>query len=268
MNKHLLTCISLLVAISVTAQSKKTGFDAGGSYSMAIPFRDMASNINLTHSLSGQFNKRFTHFQQAWVGVQVGVGQYASKTVPQTYYFLNTTTQTNARFSSNVLNLHASAGLELTNSGNVIPYVTAKAGLSNFYSSLYIEDPNDQDGCRPLENKNLINDAAFSYGGGVGLRINADKIFREKSRAWWIDISANYLGGGPISYINTKHLHDHDNSNPASTGKGVKQDLNVTFINIQSNQTHEHKIAEVYTTRINQLDFRVGVVYRFVTRRN
>jgi hypothetical protein len=261
MNKHLLTGILVAISVSVIAQSKK-GLELGGSYSMAVPLKDMASNINLTHSLSGQFNKRFTHFQQAWVGLQIGVGQYASKTIPQTYYFLNSTTRTKARFSSNVLNLHAATGLELTNRGNVIPYITAKAGLSNFYSSLYIEDPNDLDGCKPLENKNLINDATFSYGGGFGVRINADKIFKENNRNWWIDLSANYLGGGPISYINTKHLQNHDNTTPPSTGKGVKKDLNVTFINIQSSETHEHKIAEVYTTRINQLDVRIGIVYR------
>jgi Outer membrane protein beta-barrel domain len=263
MNKHLLVLASLVIAVSANAQSKKS-FDIGGAYSLAIPLHEMGENINLTHSISGQINKRFTNFQQAWIGVQAGLGLYASKSVPQTYYFSNTVTNTRARFSSNVLNLHVASGLELANQGNVIPYITAKAGLSNFYSSLYIEDPNDIDGCRPLENKSLINDIAFSYGGGVGLRINADKLFKEKNGNWWIDFSANYLSGGPIDYINTKHLQNHDAgaTTPPTEGKGVKQDLNVKFINIQSNEIHEHKVAEVYTTRINQLDLKLGVIYR------
>jgi Outer membrane protein beta-barrel domain len=263
MNKHLLAIASVLLAASATAQSKKL-FDVGGVYSMAVPLRDMGENINLTHSISGQINKRFNNFQQAWVGVQAGLGVYASKSVPQTYYFSNTVTRTTARFSSNVLNLHVTSGLDLVNQGNVVPYVAAKAGLSNFYSKLYIEDPNDIDGCRPLENKSLINDIAFSYGGGVGLRINADKLFKEKSGNWWIDFSANYLSGGPIDYINTKHLQHPDAgaTPPPAEGKGVKQDLTVKFINIQSNEIHEHKVAEVYTTRINQLDFRLGIIYK------
>ncbi|MDX1938263.1 MAG: hypothetical protein SFU21_14170 [Flavihumibacter sp.] len=234
--------------------------EIGGAYSMAAPLGSLNKNINLVHSLNGQFNYRPAKLNGTWVGLQMGVGLYASKRVPQTYVFTNgATTNTHARFTSSTLNTHVVAGHEFFKNKTVQPYITAKTGFTSFYSSIVIEDPEDTDGCKPLDSDNLLRDISFSYGAGAGLRVDVSEWMAEPRGAWWLDISVNYTGGTPLDYINTKKLLDHDHNSTPADGKA----LNMKFINVQTGDIHEHKVAEVYTTRIDLLDIKVGLYYRF-----
>jgi hypothetical protein len=69
-----------------------------------------------------------------------------------------------------------------------------------------------------------------------------------------IDISANTIHGGTLSYINTKHLMDPQNM--SNTGS---KPLEVKFINVTTQSIHEHTVAQEYTTPLRMLEFRAGV---------
>lgn len=249
MKRFLLLSFLLLFTISLFAQ-----FEITGGYSMSIPRGKMNDYINLTHSISLRGIYRIPVNTKVWVGADLSVGTYAQKTEQQTYEFTDgTTTTTNVRFSSNAFNGHAVMGYDLLNDGKIIPYITAKAGFSNYYSSIYIENPNDADGCHPLQNKNVFGDATFSYGAGAGVRLDGKQLFKSRSDNWAIDFSVNYLTGGTLDYLNVRHIQDN-------TGSG--KDFMVKFVNVTTQQIHEHKVSEVYTSKLNQLDLRVGFVYR------
>lgn len=250
MKRLLLLSSLLLFSIAVFAQ-----FDITGGYSMALPQGKMNDYINLTHSGFVRGIYRLPGNKSLWIGADLSLGSYAQKTERQTYQFTNgATTETNVRFSSNVFNGHAVVGYDLIKQGSIIPYITAKAGLSNFYTSIYIEDPHDADGCKPLDNKNVYGDVTFSGGAGAGVRLDGKGIFKSHSNNWAIDLSVNYLKGGTLDYLNVRHLQD----NSTSSGK----EFSVKFVNVTTNEIHEHKVAEVYTSKLSQVDIRIGFVFK------
>ncbi|TMI84801.1 MAG: hypothetical protein E6H10_05120 [Bacteroidetes bacterium] len=243
------------ITISSSAQ-----FETNFSYSMAIPLREMGDNINLTHSAVADIRY---HFKKStnwlWIGTEYGIGVYAVKNQKQLYTFSNgSTTEAKVNFTSNVFNAHAIVGADLMPGKPITPYVVAKGGLSNFFTSVYIADPNDPDGCKPLENRNVFKDLTWSAATGAGLKIAMNKIFKKSnSDHWWLDFSANYLFGGTLSYLNVKHLQEFDDhTNPDSKG------YNVSFVNLQTNQVHQHQVAEIFTSKVNQLDLKLGLLVR------
>ena len=60
-----------------------------------------------------------------------------------------------------------------------------------------------------------------------------------------------------MDYINTKKLVDANNPPTGTDGKP----LNVRFINATTQQIHEHQVAEVYTTPLRMLEFKVSAVF-------
>ncbi|MCU7552360.1 hypothetical protein OCK74_24790 [Chitinophagaceae bacterium LB-8] len=233
----------------------------GYSYSMAIPVGRLAENINLTHSAVFDVLYKFHSAPKLRTGVQFGWGTYAHKKEDQHYVFRDgSTTDVKVNFSSNVFNGHLVAAYDLLSKGGLIPYVTVKTGVSKFYTKIYIPDPNESGNCRPLENKNVFKDATWSAGGGAGARMNANSIFKKsKSNRLWFDFSVNYLTGGNVEYLNVKHLeHEHTDG----TGQNAK-DFNVRFVNVTTNELHEHHVSKVLNSRINQIDMKVGAVLSF-----
>ena len=243
------------IFLGCLAFSSKAQLQAGFNYSMAIPLKEMNHNINLTHSLVMDARYQFKGAaKNFWVGSQLGAGIYAMNTEKETYQFGNgETTEANVRFTSQVFNAHLVAGADLLSNTAFIPYVTAKGGVSNFYTRIYIPDPSDEGSCKPLENKNVYKDATWSAGLGGGVKIAGDKIVKHlHSKDVWFDLSVNYLTGGSVSYLNAKHVMD-DNTNP-----DVKT-YNLTFVHVTTNEIHQHKVAEIFTSRINQLDIKLGL---------
>ncbi|HET9823834.1 MAG TPA: hypothetical protein VFP87_00795 [Chitinophagaceae bacterium] len=246
----------LIICVGIDASAQ---FETGISYSMAIPLREMGKNINLTHSGVADLRYHFKHAQNFWVGAEFAIGVYAIKSQEQQYQFSNgDITDAKVNFTSNVFNAHVTAGADLLRDKAIIPYVSVKGGLSNFYTKVFIPDPGDNGSCKPLENKNVYKDNMFSAGFSAGAKIRGSKIFRKSQwDNWWIDLSATDLVGGTISYLNVKHLMPfNENTNYDSKG------YNVTFVNLTTNEVHQHQVAQVYTSPINQLDLKLGVFFR------
>jgi len=231
------------------------------SYSLGIPKQDMGKNIQPAHSLQvGVLYQLPGALKRLSAGFEVGIGMYANKRIDQTFQFdNNTSTVLPVDYSSNVFNANIQARFNLLCDKNfIIPYINAKGGLYNFYSSVYIGDPEDDGGCHALEQENIINDKTMYWSAGGGLQIDPAIISKNKhSGRVIIDISANTIRGGTLNYINTKHLLDAQYiSDP--DGKP----LNVEFINVSTQSIHEHTVAQVYTSPLRMLEFRAGITVK------
>jgi len=229
------------------------------AYSAAAPGKNMAENIKVTHSLhvGAQYFMR-GKLDRLAIGIEFAPGLYASTKKLQTFNFgNNSSTKTMVTYNSNVLQSSIIGKVFLSRKKNILPYLNTKAGLASFYSNIYVADPQDPDGCRALQQKNLIKDQTFMAGYGGGLQLDW-AIFnkKEKKRQGWIDFSVTTIRGGKIDYINTKKLIDPNNP-PTSDGKP----LNVTFVNASTQQIHEHQVAEVFNSPLRMLEFKLNIIY-------
>lgn len=242
------------LSLSVYSQNWKLAT----SYSLAIPQHDMKKNIPPAHSLqAGVLYRLPGPLKQLSVGIELGIGVYANKRIEQTFQFDNNTTSVvPVNYSSNVFNANLQARLNLLSDKNyIIPYFNAKGGLYNFFSNIYIEDPENADGCHALQQENIINDKTMYWSAGGGIQINTCAFAKRKFRRnVSLDISANTIRGGTIDYINTKRLLDAQAVN--TTGG---KPLNVRFINASTQEIHEHSVAQVYTSPLRMLEFRAGI---------
>jgi hypothetical protein len=253
MKRALLLVVPVIAGLSAFAQ-----LETGISYDLAIPQKELADNINLTHSVFIDVFYRFRKVPQLRTGIQFGGGTYANKKENQHYVFRDgSSTDVEVSFSSNIVNGHITAAYELLTNTAIIPYVTAKGGYSKFYTKIYIPDPDDAGSCRPLENRNVFKDATWSAGWGAGARMKINRIFRKSScDRIWVDLSADYLTGGKVDYLNVKNLQHHEDEDPNA------KDYNVRFVNISSRELHEHHVSKVFSSRINQLHMKLGIVLR------
>lgn len=246
----------LLSSLFFSASSQQWKFITG--YSLGIPRADMGKNIQPVHSLQNGVLYQFPgKLKSLSVGAEFGIGIYAHERIDQTFQFdANTTAVVPVDYSSNAFNANIQARFDLLSAENfIIPYINAKGGLYNFYSSIFIGDPEDSDGCEALEQENIINDKTMYWSAGGGLQINPS-IFSKNKRATkvMIDISANTIRGGTMDYINTKDLMDAQSMNDPD-GKP----LEVEFINVNTQAIHEHTVAQVYTSSLRMLEFRLGI---------
>lgn len=229
-------------------------------YSLGTPRQDMNKNINLLHSLSSGI--RFTipgtrgHLQ---LGAEGAWGSYAVTSKEQTFRFRDgSSTRTMVNYSSNVLQGALNARWMLLHNKGINPYISAKGGYASFYSTIFIEDPHDIDGCRPLDQKTLLKDGTLFGGYGGGLQVDWSVFSRSAGkRSGYIDFRVQQIRGNTVSYINTKRLYDADNPPTGGDGKAV----NVQFINATTNEIHEHQVAEVYSTPLRMMEFRLSWVW-------
>jgi hypothetical protein len=253
--KLIYSFIFLLIGFSSSAQ-----LNISVGYSLGLPGQEMAKNINELHSLATEVTYRLPgKLSRIQAGLDLGWGSYANESREQTFDFGNgTVTETMVNYSSNVAQARLMARVFLLENKNVLPYVSGKAGYSAFYSNVYIEDPHDPNGCRALDQDNIIRDGTISGAYGGGFLVDFALFSRKKSGGnHYIDFSVNKSSGGKIDYINTKKLVDANNPPAGSDGKP----LNVRFINASTQQIHEHQVAQVYTTPLRMLEFKISAVF-------
>ena len=220
----------------------------------------MEKNIQPVHSLQGGILYQLKHVKQLSVGIELGIGSYASKRIEQTFQFDNNIAAVvPVNYNSNEFNANGLVRLNLLSDKYfVVPYVNVKAGVYNLFSTIYIDDPGDAGGCQALEQKTIMNDKTLYWSAGGGLQIDP-AIFSKNKRSGnvLIDISANTIHGGTMNYINTRHLTDAQTLNDPG-GKP----LQVKFINASTQQIHEHTVAQVFTSSLRLLEFRAGVIIK------
>ncbi|HEX4877644.1 MAG TPA: hypothetical protein VFV31_13295 [Chitinophagaceae bacterium] len=253
--KYVYTLLFTSISLFSSAQ-----FYMNAGYSLSMPQQEMKQNIKPLHSLalSGLY-KLPGSLDRVMIGADFAWGIYSSARKRQTFSFPNgDITETDVFYNSLVVQGGLQARVNLLRNKPVTPFVNGKAGYASFYSNIFIENPHDPDGCAPLDQRNIIKDGTIYNAYGGGLQIDWG-VFSKRSRrnAGWIDISVNSIRGGTLNYINTKKLIDANNPPVNSDGKP----LNVTFINASTQQLHQHQVAEVYTSPLRMLEFRISATF-------
>ncbi|MEX2233375.1 MAG: hypothetical protein WD824_14525 [Cyclobacteriaceae bacterium] len=241
--------ILLLVAHGLSAQT----FEMGTDFNFSQPVGTMSRNMNNAFGLSLEAAKSFkTPFS---AGMELSFGNYGFQTTRQEYTFDDgSVTETNVNVSNNIFNLYLTGKHFLRNNKKVNPYLSAKAGWSWFTTKLAIEDPEDEYSCHPIESDILSRDNTYSFSGGAGVRIDFQTLFTKmESQHFYFDLSVHSTHGGIVKYMNVKK----NTSQPVP-----HQDVMVKFINTQTQVIHEHHVGYVYTSVLNMVEYRLGVICR------
>ncbi|MDO1445906.1 hypothetical protein Q0590_06565 [Rhodocytophaga aerolata] len=258
--KNILLSLLLLLCVSTATMAQ---YDLSTGYVYSRPQQQMGDYIKHAHGLQFQALYRLPNSRLAF-GAGIGFNGYGSETSRQTYRFGDgSTTETDVSVDNAFSTFALIGRLDLLPASIVTPYLTGQAGYSLYRTSLYIENPDDPDGCKPLENKALQTDGAFSVSGGGGLRWDLSSIIKKASKQrFFADISALYTQGGKVSYMNvnipaTPATHHHPV--PAS---GDVFSYSTRFINPVNQVVHEHHVGDVYSSYIRMMEFKLGFVYR------
>lgn len=248
---------SLLLIFLFTNAHGQFNFTSG--YSLSAPQQQMAGNIKPLHSLMAGITYQLPgKLSRVHTGIEAGWGMYANARKMQTFNFDNgNSTTTAVNYSSNVIQASLTGRVLLLEKKKIMPFISGKAGYASFYSNIFVEDPHDIDGCRALQQRNIIKDGSVTTGYGGGFMVDWS-VFSKKIRKGegFIDISITNTSGGNIDYINTKKLIDANNLPVNSDGKP----LVIEFINASTQQIHEHQVAEVYNTPVRMLEFRISAI--------
>ncbi len=250
----------LLCSASVFAQVR-----IGMGYQNSRPLGSMSMNINNIHQfkLEGLAKVRNS---QLWIGGELGFGGYASRRDPIAFEMDGYITNTYINISNNVTNLGLIAQYDLMRDFRVaMPYLHAAAGTNIYGTKLTIEDPNDEDGCEPLDSDVLKRDYAVSASLGAGVRINLARTEEHSHNPCagrvMLDLRAFYTLGTAVSYMNTNEMTatnpDHANHNPRTDS----EEVSVPFRSNRTNDVHNHRVGTVFTDPVNHFGVQVALSF-------
>jgi hypothetical protein len=262
-----LFCLFVLVAGMAIGQNYQVGF----YYGMDFPNKEIMPKMGIVAGAGTSFAFRPISHIPVYLEGKGTLGSYSYKTLPQTYTFTDgTETRVNVNYSSSFHRALFGTKIQIGNEYKRInAFITPQIGGAFFNSRIYIEDPTVEEGeCRALESRIPHRDRVGVYGGELGFQVNlsglkSGSITDFKHR---LNFSFNFLAGfKPVDYINVRYMTDDthgvlDGNTHTSDGDRI---LHASFINMTSNVTHEHKIAELYRTRLQMWGFNVGYVFMF-----
>jgi hypothetical protein len=252
-------CI-LLIATSSYASAQMKG---GISYSLSLPQYEMKENIRPAHSANLVFTSQLKKFSKFSWGIEASLGQYAGFTKDQDIRFPDGTgINTKVSYSSSIATAGILGRFSFFKEAKMNPYLAGKLGYANFFSKVIVDDPHDADDCKPLDKKTPIRDHSFFAAYGAGMQIDISN--SQKPRNVWMDISVNRLHGSRLDYVNVKDIKNQINNDPGNPvpDSDKSAPLSIRFVNVATQTIHEHQLAEVYTSPLHLLEFKIGVVWR------
>ncbi len=228
-------------------------------YTFANPTGKMKQNISQGHGLVMDFHL-VAPSEKYSVGADFNYSIYGYTQSRQQYMFPDgTTADMDVNVSNSFMNLMASGRYNLLTGKIITPYVGVKAGYSWFRTDLNIYDPDDFDNCKPLETDVLQKDGTWIYSLGGGLKYDLSSVFKKARKgSMFINLSAYYTQGGAVNYMNT----DAPDSHHATSPPNRSGDLEVEFINTQTQVVHKHHVGYVYTSFAQMMDFRLTFTFR------
>ena len=206
--------------------------------------------------------------------IKSNFGIYASKTMEQTFYFDDfSSTRTNVTYSSNFNQVKLGAKYQIGNDfKQVRVFVTPQIGYGFMRSKIRIDDPQDEDDCKPLVKETTQRSSGLTYGAELGVEVDMNKIFRriDRENMHYLFATATFMNGvKPFEYVNVRYMQDHDHGPLPEGGAELEtsdengRPITATFINVSNNNLHEHKIAELYKTGLQYWGFNIGYVIHF-----
>jgi len=255
--KILTLLFCLILSNTVFAQLKS--YEIGVGATMAVPLAVMKQSMSNGGGITMDFYATPEKLSRFAFGIDMNYTLYGYDESKQEYTFDDgTTARMDIIVDNSFFNLMVGGRYLLTNSQekNLKPYISLKGGYSWFSTHLNIYDPDDNDHCEPVETDLLLKDGTFSFSAGGGLQWDLKGIFKKKSpNRLLINMGANMTLGNKINYMNTdapaqNHtVHNHS-------------DVNAQFINTQTQIVHEHHVGYVYTSFLQMMDFRLGIIFR------
>ena len=260
MRKYLPAIILLLSSLNCLAQG-----DIGISYAAGVPLQSLAKHTQVAHQavFSGTFRLPVKKHPYFFAGFEFGIGNYAHKTIEQTFTFSDgSTTLTDVRYNSNIGYANAVFRYDIPFKGRVVPYVNLKGGVTGLFTGIYVEDPKNPGGCEALDKSTAFKDATMTYTYGGGFRINLSKQLNGR-HSYLLDLGVNNTRGGTIDYLNVKDLGSHDHSTMGGTDPDGGKPLTTKFINVNTQNIHEHQLAEIYSSPVRLLQINLGLFIKF-----
>ncbi len=201
-------------------------------------------------------------------------GSYYSHTMEQTYYFDNSSsTTTDVSYTSGFNQMKLGAKIQIgTDFNRIRGFITPQIGTGVMRTRIRIADPMDEDDCQPLANEVQHKYRGFTYGMEVGgeldLSLLIPKLATENRH--YLYISGSLVNGfSKFEYVNARYMMDHDHGplpeggTEMTTTDSDGRPITATFINVTTNNLHDHKIAEVYNTALQYWGIRIGYVIHF-----
>lgn len=256
MKKIYFSCVLLLTATFLHAQTKQFGV----GYNLFLPGGEMKKGFGSEHGLNLEMLFSLKKAPFIWLGADLQIGTYGSSTRRQTFTFRDgSSTETDVNLNSQMGTFGARARFEkprTDKSKRLVPYGQVMAGALSMYSTLYVEDPHDEDGCKPLENRTPVKDYTWYAGGGAGLMYDISK--RSAINRSFIDLSVSCIGGGKQEYANMGKVYESNVTNP-----GEGKPLNIRFVNVSTSEEHEHRVADIYEHPVKLFQVQLRFVYRW-----
>jgi hypothetical protein len=260
MQKIYLLLPLLIAAIFAEAQRNEFGF----GYQLSKPQGNMKNGWDAGHGIQMQYHRYLRDVKGLGFGVNFGYGNYAWERNPQQYRFPNgSVTNTTAVLSSSLVSAGASVKIVPFVNKRFSPFAEIQAGIFGMVSSIYIEDPADPLGCRALENRNLVSSSTFYQAAGIGVQWQPGK--SSSGSRHLIELSIKGVRGGDMEYANMKHVYDqHSQTSVQNPRQGSgERPLVVRFVNVQTNEQHDHSVAEIYNHPLRMVQLNLQYSFRF-----
>lgn len=260
----------LFVSVPLLSLAQQRG-QFGAYFMTDMPNRAMMPKMstNAGVGLLGSY-KPLAYFPLS-LELKGSLGSYCSRTIPQTYMFNDSTGMTtDVTYASNMNKIMLGTRFTIGSDFRVVRgFITPQIGRAKMKTRISIADPEDEDGCEPLEKETTHRYSGWIYGAEIGADISMSRLFRgiESENKHRLYVSVNYLGSfGKFSYANVRYMRDHDhhmNSGEDMDLDDADRDINGQFINLSTNSIHEHKIGELYSTYLQMWGFNIGWTYNF-----
>ena len=229
-------------------------WDMGTNFNYTKPVGSMARNIDQGFGITLEGARLLKNVPFA-VGAEFSYNAYGHDKTRQHYAFDDgSVTETNVVVNNTFSTLLVTGKFFLRKERILNPYLSVKTGYSWYRTTLTIEDPEDVDGCQPLDSDLLLRDGTFTASGGAGIRIDFSSVFKKvRSNSFFFDLSAHMTQGGTVQYMNV-----HKNGQQQTPDS----DVVTRFINNRTQVIHEHHVGHVYSSLIEMMEYRLGVIYR------
>lgn len=259
MKKTLLIITGVCLYLTSFAQ-----FEFGFGYSNQSPLGDMGGNINAAHGFNFQAGYRLPFAGNRFVvSVETGTGRYGKKKVTQS--FQNEDMSTAAEYPVNYINFanfnHLNLRYEVVKNKAITPYVQVVGGYQSLGTRVRINvyDENDRDDCKPLENEVTFRKGTMTWGYGAGLLMKLrSKAACNPFDGTSINLSVSRIHGNRIDYVNVKQLEQPVATQPANEETKA---LTMQFVNLNTNHIHNHTVARLYNSPLQQLQVKLGLLF-------
>ena len=240
-------------------------WELGFGYTNQTALGEMATNINAAHGFHFQTGYRLPipgrHFVAS---LETGTGRYGKKKITQTFQSEDVTEPT--EMPVNYINFanytHVNLRFEIVRKGKIIPYVQMLGGIQTLGTKVRINIHEAQvgnDDCLPLENQVTFRKSTMTWGYGGGVLINLSRNrCGEMNNGSQLNISVSRIQGKRIDYVNVKQLEQPANRQPTDESKP----LTMQFVNLNTNNIHDHTVARVYNSPLQQLQIKVGLLFK------